>query len=308
VYWWVNLSQARRHELDGGYLWSETPALRRAKPGDIVFVHTGGQVGLLGLVTGVPFAARRSAAAGRSGVRRSSEGQRLPVHFEELLQPLRPREHIAELKPVLPSRQSPLRSTGDANPAVYLAAVSEPLAQLLCSLLGGQVEELQRGAPALGSAERSDDVAEQALQARPDLDAGSRKRLLGARRGLGVYREHVERHEQSCRVTGLLDRRHLRARHIKPWRDSNDREKLDGYNGLLLSPHVDQLFERGLISFQDSGELLVARELNPAVLQAWGINLPCNVGAFHPHQCRYLAWHREQVFEQQAGGRRVPAV
>lgn len=305
LYWWVNLSQSRRHELDAGYLWSVTPAMRRARSGDIVFVHSGRQVAQLGLVTGAPFAARRSAVAGRRGVRRSSEGLRLPVHFEELLSPLQPSKHLAALKKVLPSRLSPLRASGDANPAVYFCAVSEPLAALLCELLGGQVEELQRAAPALENSERADDVAEQALLARADLDAGTRKRLLSARRGFGVYREHVERHEQSCRLTGLLDRRHLRARHIKPWRDCNDREKLDGANGLLCSPHIDQLFERGLISFTDAGDLLVAKQLNPAVLQAWGIAMPCNVGRFQPAQCSYLEWHRLQVFEHGEGGRRI---
>jgi len=256
-------------------------------------------------VTGRPFAARRSATAGRRGVRRSTEGLRLPVHFEELLQPLQPKKSLAALKKVLPARLSPLRAAGDANPAVYFCAVSDGLAAQLCELLGGQVEELQRAAPALENSERADEVAEQALLARADLDAGTRKRLLSARRGLGVYREHVERHEQSCRLTGLLDRRHLRARHIKPWRDCNDREKLDGANGLLLSPHIDQLFERGLISFSDAGELLVARQLNPAVLQAWGITLPRQVGAFQTGQCSYLEWHRLQVFEQGEGGRRI---
>ncbi len=305
MYWWVNLSQARRHELDAGYLWSAAPAMRRARAGDIVFVHAGGNVARLGLVTGAPFAARRSATAGRRGVRRSSEGLRLPVHFEELLQALRPAEHLLAFRKVLPTRHSPLRATGDANPAVYFSAVAEPLAGLLCELLGGQVEELQRAAPALGNSERADEVAEQALLSRLDLDAGTRKRLLSARRGHGVFREHVERHEQYCRLTGLLDRRHLRARHIKPWRDSNDREKLDGCNGLLLSPHVDQLFERGLISFSDAGDLLVARQLNPAVLQAWGIAQPRNVGAFQSGQCSYLEWHRLQVFEQGEGGRRI---
>ena len=44
MYWWVNLSQARRHELEAGYLWSAVPAMRRARAGDIVFVHAGGQV------------------------------------------------------------------------------------------------------------------------------------------------------------------------------------------------------------------------------------------------------------------------
>jgi hypothetical protein len=308
VGWWVNQSQTRRHELEAGYLWSDAPEVEAAQPGEVVYVHSGGRIGMLGLVAGPAFPARQITAGSRRGARRGAAGWRLPVHYEELLQPLRPKDHLAALKALLPAQHSPLRASGDANSTVYLARIDERVASLLRRLLGGQVEELMLMAPTLRSAERADDVAEHALRARPGIDAGTRKRLLAARRGLGVYRENVERCEQACRLSGLLDRRHLRARHIKPWRESNDREKLDGSNGLLLSPHFDQLFERGLISFEDDGELKVARHLNPAVLLAWGVALPRNVGAFNPGQCYYLAYHRLKVFEQPAGGRRALAV
>ena len=303
--WWVNQSQTRRHELDAGYLWSQAAEVEDAQPGEIVYVHSGGRIGMLGLVAGAAFPARQVLSGSRDGVRRGPAGWRLPVHFEELLQPLRPKDHLAEFRALLPARHSPLRASGDANSTVYLTRIDERVAALLRRRLGGQVEELLLMAPTLRSAERADDVAEHALRARQGLDAGTRKRLLAARRGQGVYRDNVERYEQACRLSGLLDRRHLRARHIKPWRESNDRERLDGCNGLLLSPHFDQLFERGLITFEDNGELRVARHLNPAVLPAWGVALPRNVGAFESGQCIYLAYHRQKVFEQPAGGRRV---
>ncbi|MDE2219855.1 MAG: HNH endonuclease [Gammaproteobacteria bacterium] len=301
----MNQSQTRRHELDAGYLWSDAPQVALAQIGEIVYVHSGGRIGMLGLVAGAAFPARRAAPGGPRGARRGTPGWRVPVHFEELLRPLRPKDHLAAFKALLPPQHSPLRASGDANSTVYLTRIDERVAGLLRRLLGGQVEELLHMAPTLRSAERADDVAEHALRARVGLDAGTCKRLLAARRGLGVYRENVERHEQACRLSGLLDRRHLRARHIKPWRECNDREKLDGSNGLLLSPHFDQLFERGLISFADDGGLLVARHLNPAVLPAWGVRPPRNVGAFTPGQCAYLAYHRLKVFEQPAGGRRA---
>ena len=304
--WWVNLSQTRRHELDAGYLWSDEPELATAQPGEIVYVHSGGRIAVLGVVAGTAFPAGKSDAGQGRGARRGAPGWRLPVHIEQLEQPLRPKDHAAAFKPLLPAKHAPLRPSGDANPTVRLARIDERLAALLRRLLGGQEEELLLMAPTLRSAERADDVAEHALRARLGLDAGMRKQLLAARRGLGVFRDNVERYEQSCRLSGLLDRRHVRARHIKPWRDSNDHEKLDGCNGLLLSPHFDQLFERGLIAFEDDGELMVARHLNPAVLPAWGVMLPRNVGAFHPGQCEYLAYHRLKVFEQPAGGRRAP--
>ena len=74
-------------------------------------------------------------------------------------------------------------------------------------------------------------------------------------------------------------------------------EKLDGYNGLLLSPHVDHLFDRGFISFQNSGGILVSKELNPRVLEQWSILANQNVGGFKSDQCDYLEYHREVVFQ-----------
>ena len=65
-----------------------------------------------------------------------------------------------------------------------------------------------------------------------------REQLVRARRGQGVFRANVLLREEACRVTRVNEPRHLKASHIKPWRDGTDAERLDGANGLLLSPHA----------------------------------------------------------------------
>ncbi len=152
---------------------------------------------------------------------------------------------------------------------------------------------------ALRAEDLEDERAEAALMQRTDLTPEQKLTLVRARRGQGPYRHEVEQVEKSCRITGLFDRRHLRARHIRPWRLSDDQQKLDGQNGLLLSPHLDHLFERGFISFSDDGDLLISKHLNPAVFQTWGLRPQRNVGPFTPTQRQYLAYHREQVFERE---------
>ena len=72
--------------------------------------------------------------------------------------------------------------------------------------------------------------------------------------------------------------------------------KLDGFNGLLLSPHVDHLFDEGFISFKNNGDLLLAKVLNPQVLDQWALLREQNVGSFRPEQCAYLEYHRDEVF------------
>src|ERR1700693_6180236 len=68
------------------------------------------------------------------------EGWLVPIRFVDLALPMRPKEHVAELKPLLPARQSPLRATGEANQNVYLAEIPAPMAEGLRRLLQGQVE------------------------------------------------------------------------------------------------------------------------------------------------------------------------
>ena len=118
-----------------------------------------------------------------------------------------------------------------------------------------------------------------------------------ARRGQGVFRRNVEQIETSCRVTGLRDLQHLRASHIKTWRNSNDEEKIDGHNGLMLSPHVDHLFDRGWILFEDNGMLVPSPKLDLEVLQSWRIEPDRQLRPFLPRQIGFLEYHRELVFQ-----------
>src|SRR5665811_1547849 len=74
-----------------------------------------------------------------------------------------------------------------------------------------------------------------------------REELLKSRIGQGTFRQSLIKLRRKCYVTGIADERFLRASHIKPWRDSTNQERLDPYNGLLLSPIYDYLFDRAYI-------------------------------------------------------------
>jgi hypothetical protein len=152
--------------------------------------------------------------------------------------------------------------------------------------------------PAMATLEDTADREEWEISQRPWLGETEKLQLINARRGQGAYRQNVETVERECRVTGVRDPRHLRASHIKPWRDSADSEKLDGFNGLLLAPHVDHLFDRGFLSFKGDGTILISQFLDARIGQSWGLDLKRNVGPFRPEQAKYLQYHREHVFER----------
>ena len=141
------------------------------------------------------------------------------------------------------------------------------------------------------------DDHEREILNRPFEGPVEKEQLIKARRGQGRFRENLERIETSCRVTGLQDLKHLRASHIKPWRASDDVEKVDGNNGLLLSPHVDHLFDRGWILFQDDGRLVPSPKLDLVVLQSWRIEPDRNLKPFLSKQIEYLEYHREFIYQ-----------
>ena len=317
-YWWVNHKRTYPQELEGEFLWSpkrrrsnadrESPNnMTKIMPGDVVFAFSfaAGALCAVGVALGrareAPNPFESAATRKQPGGHR---GWHVTVRFAELTRPWQPKDHIAELARLLPENHSPLRANGDPNPAIYLASVPRKMAAAVRRQVGVEIDRLIEEITQRAGSHFPDDVAEEALLQRSDVGPAVKRDLLKARRGQGIYRANLEHVESACRLTGLLDRRHLRAIHIKPWRKSTDAEKLDGHNGLFLSPHLEHLFSRGYISFSDAGELLVSRYLNPAVLDKWGLQLPRYVDAFRPEQCRYLDYHRTEVFEHHVIGRR----
>jgi hypothetical protein len=138
---------------------------------------------------------------------------------------------------------------------------------------------------------------ESSLEDSPNIEATEKEQIIKARRGQGRFRENVQSFEKACRVSRVGDDRFLIASHIKPWRAATNQERLDGQNGLLLSPNIDFLFDRGFISFADDGKLLVSPIADTDCLRRLGVpDGPVNVGPFSPKQREYLSYHRRNVF------------
>ncbi len=97
-----------------------------------------------------------------------------------------------------------------------------------------------------------------------------------------------------CCVTGLAVPALLRASHIKPWaKCASDDERLDVFNGLLLAPHIDALFDGGWISFSDRGSVLVSKELSNAARAQLGVASGWSIQGLTPGHAKYLEHHRE---------------
>lgn len=96
---------------------------------------------------------------------------------------------------------------------------------------------------------------------------------------------------RTCSVTGAGDASMLIASHIKPWRLCEDTERLDRFNGLLLSPNLDRAFDKGYISFADDGRVLIQSGREDSLCD-FGIHADIRLRKLDKRHLRYLAEHR----------------
>jgi predicted RNA-binding protein with PUA-like domain len=124
-------------------------------------------------------------------------------------------------------------------------------------------------------------------------DPTTLRALVNARVGQGKYGLQVRKiWSNRCSVTRSCTQAALEASHIKSWADSDDTERLDPNNGLLLTANLHRLFDARLISFEDSGKMLVSSKLSQTEQGIFGL-----VGKWlsqkpSPEIAKYLSYHR----------------
>ncbi|WP_415760273.1 HNH endonuclease [Pseudomonas sp. LT1P18] len=305
-YWWVNHKQTYRSEIEGGYVWSPKANSNGARnqtylnltlvcTGDIVFSYAGAEIRAIGVVTAQYQEQPKPEEFGTAGGNWSADGWLVPVEWVVLDLPISPKNHLDAIAPLLPSKNSPLQSNGNGNQSCYLASVSVDLGVLVLELAHQDspvsVDRL------LELEDHSlEDAQQKAIELDQSIPPTEREQLTRARVGQGLFRQRVQSVEKRCRLTGITDTRFLVASHIKPWKSGDNSERLDGHNGLLLAPHVDKLFDRGWISFEDNGDVLV-EESARVVVSSWGLGDATNAGTFTKEQQVFLRYHRAQVFK-----------
>lgn len=127
------------------------------------------------------------------------------------------------------------------------------------------------------------------------------ERLVRQRVGQGIYRESLMDYwGGACSVTGIAIPELLRASHAKPWAEcDSDAERLNVFNGFLLAAHLDALFDRHLISFEDSGQILFSPVVTPEIRRALGLSGSQALRRISPGHLPFLHQHRD-VFHSTA--------
>ncbi len=322
-YWWVNHKQTFRQEFGGKYVWCPKrktdgrlshfyETVREVQPGDIVFSYANAQLQGFGYAKTYGYSCPRPDEFGQVGEAWDVRGWRADVDFRRFESPVKPTDYTGRFGPLLPNRYSPIRANGYGNQGAYFSEIPELLANLIFELAdpilaqsmkmvneSSDKDLIEIELPSISSWE---DHQQFIIQNETNIAETQRKALVQARIGQGLFKKRVYQNEKACRITKVNNLTHLIASHIKPWRESDNEERLHEANGLMLTPTIDHLFDRGFISFADDGKLLTSPVADKDSLGKMGVetNSPILVGNFNIDQKYFLNYHREEIFLKSA--------
>lgn len=118
--------------------------------------------------------------------------------------------------------------------------------------------------------------------------------------GQDYFRKSLIKELGKCPITQINEKRLLIASHIKPWVHSNNKERIDSKNGLLLSPLYDKLFDKGigLITFTLDKRILISNKLSKENIERLSVQhnqiipeLPI------AGREKFLKYHRQYIFQ-----------
>lgn len=292
--WWVFQNTTYKEESEGSFLWApkkdkggKTPyhwkTMLQLEDGDIVFSCVKQKIVAISTVINAAYTFDKPFYDTNLDNTWETEGYKADLLFTELNTPIDLSTIRSTLMPMMPAKHGPLNVKGTGNQG-YLYHISDAIGNYLVSLT-----------------EKSNDITLEEKEVSDirhsnNIEDTVKESLIQSRVGQGGFRKDLLAYwENRCAVTTLKLPEILKASHIKPWKFSNNYERLDPNNGLLLSPHYDEAFDKGFISFEDDGSIIFSERLTGENANALGFNSNDKIQKLlTPAQKEYLKYHREE--------------
>ena len=130
-----------------------------------------------------------------------------------------------------------------------------------------------------------------------NIDGASKKAVVNVRVNQGRFRDFLIKRYKKCCLCGVENHALLTASHIKPWAESESKEQLDINNGFLMCPNHDKLFDKGYITFDDDGKIIISDKLTENDRVFLNVNGGMHIELTESNK-KYLKFHREKVFNR----------
>lgn len=305
-YFLVFQNKSYKEEYKGGYMWAPQQNhtgqtfhhwtdMQNIKKGDIIFSSFGGQ--MLSVLIAKEDCVEHERPVDLDGLELwQKEGFLVDAKYVNLNVPITYKDYMDTILVLQGQKYAPFNKAGRGNTG-YVFRVTTELANFLFGLIektNGYTKDK------FLTNNKLDKQMVQKIRSGLDqpiiLDKTEKELIIKARIGQTIFKKSLLDLEPKCKLCGVIDTRFLIASHIKPWSQSNNQEKLDGNNGLLLCPNHDALFDKGYISFDENGNIKISPQLDEGTKVFMNINDSITIKSNHL-QREYLKWHRKHKFK-----------
>jgi putative restriction endonuclease len=212
------------------------------------------------------------------------DGYFVKADYVDVKKPIKYKEYKDEILYLQSKKYAPFNTNGDGNQG-YLFSISQEFANFLFKKVGHQ------------SPEEDKIIIEVENELPSGLNSTDKEQIVKTRIGQGIFKAKLLKFGCKCRICEVNNLEFLRASHTKPWKVSNNQERLDANNGFLFCPAHDILYDKGFISFKDDGNILVSDELDYQSKQLLNVNDFMKIELLEGHKV-YLDYHRKNVFRR----------
>lgn len=211
------------------------------------------------------------------------------LNYYELEKPLSIRKYFEEIQPVLPTKYSPFQQNGSGNQG-YLYPCNDELAIKLIDVISDenlpQFEE--RGLESENDTERN-----KLISVIKETETEAKRKI---RIGQNQFKKALTPlWNNQCALCNVKLPALLRASHSKPWKDCSNEERLNPYNGVLLCSNHDVLYDRGYITFDETGKIQISEQIPEEDYSHYHIKLDAQITSFSENK-PFFNWHRTNIF------------
>jgi len=212
------------------------------------------------------------------------------LRYYEFEKPLAIRKYFDEIKPLLPMKYSPFQQNGSNNQG-YLYPCNEELVIRLIDLIS---DENLPNFEEQGLESANDPERNKLMSIVKETEAETKRKIrIGQER---FKKALVPLWNHHCALCNVKLPALLRASHSKPWRDCSNEERLNPYNGVLLCCNHDALYDRGYITFDETGKIQISKKISEEEYSIYNIESDSQIANF-PENKTFFNWHRIHIFK-----------
>lgn len=295
-YWWVNQGRTFKLAIDENCIWApytnksnktnfHWETMDAVQLDDIVFSYYKGEILSYNVVKKTSYRSERPFQDQSPNAPWKNIGRKIDLIYNLLEKPIKIKPIITKLRPFLSQKYSPYDIKHEKANQGYLFEIMPQVAEIFFNEINNNSDENVDENIAVSENKNIDDNSEGG-----DKDAKSKVRI-----GHDKFRKKVKDYwNDRCCITNFKNIL-LTASHIKPWRHSNKKEKVDPNNGLLLSPSYNAAFDKNLISFNDDGSIIISNKISGSELAKIGVNENVKIMNLNDGHKQYLKFHRDNL-------------